>query len=211
MTSTVRVLTGVLGSIIFFSSYSVANGISIDFSPPNRSAPIGSSFEMSLAIAGLGDSAAPSLSTFDVDISYKPMILAFSSASYGDPVLGDQLDLLDLGTITTTTPAVGTVNLFELSLDLPDDLNTLQAGTFVLATLMFTTLGVGTSPLVLSLNALGDADGAPLTASVASGSVTVTSVPEPGALLLLGPALTPLVIAIWRRRRQAQPSKQRGD
>ena len=75
---------------------------------------------------------------------------------YGDPVLGDQLDILVFGVPTTTTPGVGTVNLFELSLDAPGVLDTIQAGSFTLATITFATLALGTSGIDPSIIALGN-------------------------------------------------------
>jgi hypothetical protein len=52
---------------------------------------------LNIFISGLGDGTAPSLSTFDLDISFDPTILAFSTAVFGDPILGDQLDIWGLG------------------------------------------------------------------------------------------------------------------
>jgi len=118
---------------------------------------------------------------------FDPSVLAFSTAAFGDPVLGDQLDVDGLGTIVNVTPGFGTVELFELSLDAASDLNSLQVGRFVLCTLRFNTLSVGTSPLNLSVNALGDAEGNSLAASMQGGSVNVVrvAIPEPNTLSLL--------------------------
>jgi hypothetical protein len=107
---------------------------------------------------------------------------------WGDPVLGDQLDLLGLGSLASATPGSGLVNVFELSFDSVDDLNNLQAADFILARLLFDTASAGISALTLNINALGDAFGDALTANVQDGSVTVTSttiVPEPSSILLL--------------------------
>jgi hypothetical protein len=126
--------------------------------------------EIALVISGLGDFVPPSLGTFDLDITFDPAILAFQNA-----VFGDQLDLSGLGSITEIQPGVMNVNLFELSLDNPADLDTLQPGSFTLVTLTFATLTDGTSSLAVLINALGAANGLPLAADAGSGSVTVVT------------------------------------
>jgi len=170
--------------------------ITIGFNPSGQVANLGNPVSVALTISDLGDLTSPSLSTFDLDVIYDPTILGFTSAAYGDPILGDQLDLFGLGSLTATTPGVGSVNLFELSFDLPDDLDNLQVGSFTLATITFDTVGIGTSSLGLNINALGDANGDPLAANLENGSIS--SVPEPSTLLLIASGL--IGIATFRRK-----------
>ncbi|NOZ67766.1 MAG: PEP-CTERM sorting domain-containing protein [Deferribacteres bacterium] len=167
-----------------------SRALTIVFDPVSQDVMAGDPVDVALVISGLGDYTADSLSTFDLDIVFDPAILGFNSVSYGDPVLGDQLDIWGLGTITTTTPGAGFVNLYELSLDLPSDVDAYQAGSFTLATLSFDTLSPGMSYLDISVNALGDAWGDPLTVSTQGGIVNV--VPEPATLVLLGGGLAGL-------------------
>lgn len=180
-------ILGVYLGLMVLLGVSPAFAISIGFNPVNSTVNLGSPVDVALTISGLEDSASPSLGTFDLDVSFDPTILSLSGVSFGDLALGDQLDLFGLGSFTATTPGVGSVNLFELSFDFPDDLNTLQAGDFTLAMLTFNTLSAGTSSLTLSVNSLGDAFGDPLVTSLESGSVNV--VPEPGTVLLLSSGL----------------------
>jgi hypothetical protein len=192
-------LSMVMLSLMLFSTKDSC-AIELGFAPLSQDVLLGNTANVKLVISGLGDMTAPSLSTFDLDVTFNPSILSFNSVSYGDSVLGDQLDLLGLGTLTTTTPGTGILNLMELSFDDPDTLNNLQAGSFTLATLTFDTIALGSSPLGLSINALGDAWGDPLYASAAEGGINVVPnvVPEPSTLALLGSGL--IGITFLRKR-----------
>lgn len=166
-----------------------AQAISVNLVPSTQNAFLGNSIDVAVTISDLGNGIAPSLSTYDLDISFNSNILDFSSATFGDPVLGNQLDLSGFGTDTEIKePSLGVINIFELSLSFPDDLNNLQADSFTLATLTFDTIAIGTSPLNISIVDLGDAFGEPLTGEEGSSSVTVSSkpinVPEPSFTLL---------------------------
>jgi hypothetical protein len=170
-----------------------ARAVLIEVGPRSQEAVEGEEIQVRLAISGLVDASAPSLSTFDLDVAFDATVLALTTVSFGDPVLGDQLDLFGLGTETLVTPGGGTVNLFELSLDTPADLDDLQAGAFILATLTFEAIGEGNSPLALTVNALGDATGGLLEAELAPGSVRVradggapVAAPVPALLVVLG-------------------------
>jgi hypothetical protein len=174
--------------LLFFVTPSAA--ILIGFDPISQTIPVGDPVDVALVISGLGVGDAPSLSIFDVDISFDSAILAFNDVEFGDPLIGDQLDLLAIGSLTGVNSSLGSVNLFELSFDPATILDTLQADSFTLATLTFDTLVVGTSSLDISVNALGDAIGAPLSADLQSGSIS--PVPEPATILLLASGMAGL-------------------
>ena len=177
-----------------------AGAATIGISPTASSAGVGESVEIQLTVSGLGDGAAPSLSVFDLDLLFDPALLAVSSVAYGDPILGDQLDLDGFGPVTATMPAgPGALNLFELSLDAPATLDADQAAAFVLATVELTTLAAGTSVLGIDVIDLGDAFGNPLPAEVMPGELTIgAAVPEPTSLVLFPIGL--LAVRFARRR-----------
>ncbi|MBI1353693.1 MAG: PEP-CTERM sorting domain-containing protein [Acidobacteria bacterium] len=181
--------------LLFLTAVSPAATISVD--PSTQSVSLGTSASVDVNVADLGILTAPSLSTYDIDVAFDPTILSFTGATFGDG-----LDLFLFGlNIQAATPGVGTVNLFDLSFDLPTDLDDLQADAFKLFTLTFDTIGPGTSPITLSVNAFGDSLGDPLDVTPTSGELTVTaSVPEPSTIGLLLAGL----LVIGRRRLTAR-------
>jgi len=150
----------------------------------------GDSVEIPVVISGLGNGAAPSLATFDLNLLFDASHLSYSSASFGDPTLGDQLDATGAGDnpIFADTTASGVLNLYELSFDDAAALNSFQADSFTLALIHFSALSAGSSPLTISVNSLGDADGEPLTANL-SPTTVVTTVPIPAAFWLMASGL----------------------
>ncbi|MDX2504819.1 MAG: hypothetical protein QNL62_10130 [Gammaproteobacteria bacterium] len=162
-----------------------AHAITLSFDPISAEITQGSGVEVNLVISGLGTGTAPSLGTFDLDVDYDASLLGVSNVLFAD-----QLDLFGLGSTTDWESIDGSVNLFELSLDQPSDLELLQLDSFTLATLSFDTLGVGSSLLSYSNVFLGDAGGNPLFADLMSeGNITVlpaVAISEPAMLWLMG-------------------------
>lgn len=153
-----------------------SQAISLDLVPGTTSVTLGTPVAFELRISGLGDGVAPSLAAYDLTLGFDPVILGFSSFSFGDPSLGDQLDLSGFGTASGIDGSVaGELSVFEISLDSLTDLNSLQAPNFTLGTISFDTLATGTSGLqFLGTPLLSDAEGTPLTLSLGRSSVEVT-------------------------------------
>jgi DNA mismatch repair protein MutL len=87
--------------------------------------------DVSIQVSGL---ATQSLAEYDVTLAFDPALLAHVSTNYGDPVLGDQLEL-NQPSIKLQPPnvGVGTVEVAQASTDTESDLNTLQLNTFIIA------------------------------------------------------------------------------
>jgi hypothetical protein len=157
----------------------------LELIPSALEAAVHSEITLSIRVSGLGAFEAPSIGAFDVNLEFDSMALTFVDVIYGDPVLGDQLDLFGLGSVTTTTVTNESVNLFQLSLDSPADIDALQHPSFELATVRFIVEALGTSEIALLNVDVADAVGEPLSVVTASASVTGTPVPEPATLTLL--------------------------
>jgi hypothetical protein len=84
------------------------------------------------------------------------------------------------------------------------DLDLLQAVNFPLATILFDAAALGTSALTFSVNVLGDASGGPLTATLGTGSLRVSDVPEPGTVMLFSTGLLALGSLTYRFRKQVE-------
>ena len=138
---------------LVFAPFS-AQAITIQFVPADQTVNLGDLASVDILLSGLGEGVAPSLGSFDLDVTFDPTILVPVSVTFG-PFLGDPLDPLE--TLTAYLFAPGLVDLAEVSLLFDFELDALQPNGFPLATLFFDTVGVGTSLLTFSQVELGDA------------------------------------------------------
>jgi hypothetical protein len=192
MKSLVRVGLLVAWGALFPASPALA--IPLGFVPVAATVMPGDSLDFAVVVSGTAAGSGPSVGAFDLDVSFDPAILSPTGVGFG-PWLGDPA-LFEA--LTDFFFSVGVIDLAEISLLSPAELDALQPDSFVLATLSFEALGPGTSPLIFSEVLVDDAFGAKLAIEAGAGSVTV--VPEPCTLALLGASLTGL--GAWRRRRR---------
>src|SRR4051812_30500540 len=182
-TLTARILRASILATVWLPAYGLAE-VHLGFDKSTYSTSAGATVQVQVRIDGLVDSAAPSLSAFDLAISYDDSILRPTAVVYGDPVLGDQLNLAGLGnpnlppTIAPPLP----VGIAAVSFDTASTLDTQQKDAFTLATITFSALAAGSSALGISILSLADAEGDPLTATVSGATVAV---PEPSAVAIL--------------------------
>ncbi len=174
-----------------------ADAASITLSPATPAPPSGSTFSLDVVVSGLGAGVAPSLGAFDLVVAYDPVQLTFSGATFGT--------LLGASGITDLVQSAGSVNLAQVSLLLPAELDALQPASFTVATLQFVALSETPSVVSVSGALLSDAFGRPIgIESLGSATVSPTSaVPEPGAFLLYGAGLLVVARSSLIRRRSA--------
>jgi len=178
-----RALTCVLGLVALAP---LAGATSIQLLPAASVVGVGDSFAIEIAISGLGPQGSPpSVGAFEVAVGFDPSQLGFEGASFGS-LLGDPSNPAE--TITDVNVTAGLSDVAEVSLLSPPALDALQPDGFVLATLTFQSLALGTSSLDLSKVVVSDGFGQRLAIASLSGA-EVNAVPEPAGFLSLATAL----------------------
>ncbi|MBS1214359.1 MAG: hypothetical protein H6R26_2976 [Proteobacteria bacterium] len=109
----------------------------LQLTPSSQTIALDTPLLIGVHIAGLGDGVA--LGGYDLTVGFDTTLLSFRNALFGDPVLGDQLDLDHSGTQRPSAAVnnPGRLDLLELSLDAASLLRQEQANQFLLATLGF--------------------------------------------------------------------------
>ena len=170
---------------------SAAQALMLSISPTPQDGMPGDTVVFDLVASGLGAFGAPSIGDFDLILKFDPAALSFEGytlgSDLGDPSFFEAIDdsLGDLGG--------GLVDLAEVSLLLPIELDILQDDSFMLAMLEFkvATLAVGDETHISfeTINAIGDGLGNPFIIDdigTARGTIRNpnTQVPAPATALL---------------------------
>jgi len=203
-TSTSTALTGlsILAALALAGPASAA--VTISFSPSAQTVGVGETATVDLIVSGLGNLSAPSLGGWGINFGYDPSIVSITMA---DVTFGSLLDLGTFGSDADGLADGGSVSLFELSFEDPIDLQDAQPASFTLATLNFTALAPGSSPLSLTFIDLTDELGDMIETTGADGVIRVrddgngTAVPETAVGLLPLALLWTTLLAVSRRLR----------
>jgi len=201
-----------LASAALLLAASPASATTITLNPLSSSASVGDAVTVELSISGVG---APGVISIHADLWYDTSVLSLSSATAGgffdanygagagsiwtdgfdlELLTGDAVDITS--TNLTTQPDIFGIDIFESNLvpSMTDGL---------LVTLIFDAVGAGSAGLSLNDVSVFDDDFNEFTSGSVLSDVTVSAVPEPGMLLLLG--LGGIVFG-WTQRRLARGS-----
>lgn len=169
-----------------------SQALTIDLVPNANQINAGDVVKIDATISGLKTVGASSLGVYDLNVHFDSSRFIFNGVSWGDSVKGKQLDLNLFGSLQMSDSSnSGWLNLFELSFDDAWDLETVQASSFTLFSLIFSGIATGNGEFHIDVNALGDAYGNSLTADSLNNTnvnVKAMSVPEPATnfLMLIG-------------------------
>jgi len=157
----------------------------------------GQIFSLDLNVSDL-DTSTDLIAAFQVDLLYDSNLFEFASVTFGsslgDPIF-DALTYFD-----NSIP--GDLYLDEMSFIMDDNyLAFLQSDTFTLATIQFTTLGMGDATFDLSGAVLSHSWGYDLPTTTEGANVSATApIPEPDTFFLIGIGL--IGVAGAKRRKK---------
>jgi hypothetical protein len=159
---------------------------------------------VSFFATGFGQGVAPAIRSYDITLEYGPALFEVTTASFGDPLLGNQLNPSGFGTVRSTSFGPGSATLFESASASTSAAALIgaQADTFVLAQVFLRPIGTGFGLVSLEVNELRDTNGAAFSGLTNQLATSIQVVPEPSSAALLCGGLLWLARARWRRGSQ---------
>jgi hypothetical protein len=191
----------ILASALVITSMSLASSawaITVDLVPPAATVNVGQPLSVDIvASLGLDEIVA----AYDFNISFDQSILSPTNVTFGSLLGGDP-------TFQGFTVSSGLLDVAEVSLLFDADLTTLQQppSRFTLATVSFTPLALGISPLNFvnygqpGIDIKGSDNTPYVQPTFGNASVTVTAIPLPASVLLLPSALAGIAMLKKRAR-----------
>jgi len=168
-----------------------ANAVVLSINPADQTVIQGNIASIDLVVSGLELGGLDEIvAAYNIATSYDSTILSFNNAVFGG-ALGFTIPL----TNATTTDTVTTI---ETAFSSDDSLALLQPDSILLGTLNFNTIGSGVAQFDFTSHDLTGKNSTSLDHTTISGSMTVTVIPIPSALLLFGSGVLGM-IAIKRR------------
>jgi hypothetical protein len=191
----VKGMTGALALGLLLLAGGRAEAVSIGVVPSDTTLVTGELLTVDVVVSGLGAGAAPTISSFDLDLAFAAPQLSFVSIAFGTG-LGTGAQVLSSFSLQPGP----LVDFAAASLLGTATLDATQPASFVLATLTFQAGAAGEVALAITQAVLANTIGAPGENQIPVDTLVgadVTVVPEPGTLALVAAGLA----ALARRRR----------
>jgi hypothetical protein len=189
-----------------FATNANANAV-LSLDPANQDSTIGSVVSVNVMIDGLGNFDPLTLAAFDLNIGFDTSALSFVGYNMFDGLGVASTNYFDLSAEAYDSSAgevaPGVIHIGELSWLEHFQLNPIQPGSFALAELLFTVNAEVTSAIsFLAWDLVNSAGNAGTINVIEINNATVTGVPAPATLTLLGLGILTMLV----RQKRYSPS-----